>query len=1081
MTKRFTIYRSSAGSGKTRTLAKEYLKLALQSRAGYYKHILGVTFTNKSTQEMKDRILAYLNDFSQGKQNDLSRELQDELRLDPQTFQNYAEEVRALVLHNYSQFSISTIDAFFQRVIRSFTREAGLAGDYRLEVENDPIMEEVIDNLIDELGSNKLLTEWVVKFANQELENERAWDVRSSLLEFSKQIFKDEFKDIEGEINKSTSDPEFFKNLMEVLNKQKHGFINTIRSKASEAVTLIRNSRYTFDDFKYANGGAFSYLIKLTKIESVDDFDDEAKGKRAGGEYQTSANWPAKDSPHRVVIQKLAEDKLIPLLNEILEFRERNFKTSLSAEVVLSNFYSFGLIADLSRKLKEYKDENSIMLLSDAPHFLNGVIRDSDTPFIYEKVGSFYKNFLIDEFQDTSRMQWENFFPLLTNALDQGDRSLIVGDVKQAVYRWRGGDLSLLQQEVEALIGKERVESKYLNSNYRSAKSVVEFNNTVFKDAATWVSAQTGHPLPSSAYEDIHQNVSRDEQGFVEISYINETAEERWNEIALQQIPVHLEKLQQLGARMKDIAILVRRNEEGQNIVAHLLSYRTSDKAKKNCNYDVVSNESLRLDGAASVNLLVSALKYLNNTDDAIARAQLSYEYARMKQSQPELSEVFAVTNRATFENNLPEAFSRQKLFLKKLPLFELSESLVQIFDLGNCTGELSYLQTFQDLVLEFSSRERNDLAAFLLWWEENKGKKSIQVSGEVDAAQIFTIHKSKGLQFKYVIIPFCSWELDHSQYNSPTLWVKSDQPPFTTAGYLPVKYSGVLRETLFASYYEEEKARCYLDNLNLLYVALTRAEHGLIVMAPLPNLNRKKNTRISDVLFDSMQRTLTSGWHLSNEVWRSGEWSIKKENEESILIAGPISLENYSTSPWREKLVIKQSSHGHFESPENSVSEKVKYGIHLHTVLSRIKYHHELDDAINAIAHEGIITLEEKPVIQNLLGELLANELIANWFSSEWQVRTEVPILLPGEGDSRIDRLMMKDKKAVIVDFKTGEPSRNDQKQVSSYIDTLRQMKFTEVEGYLLYIKTGEVVSVPPGKKTKVKEDKKGQLGLEF
>ena len=509
----FSIYRSSAGSGKTRTLAKEYLKLALQSRAGYFRHILGVTFTNKSTQEMKDRILAYLNDFSQGKQNDLSRELQSELKLDTQTFQSHAEEVRALVLHNYSQFSISTIDAFFQRVIRSFTREAGLAGDYRLEVENDPIMEEVVDNLIDEVGSNELLTDWVVKFANQELENERAWDVRTSLLEFSKQIFRDEFKDIEEELSKSTADPEFFKNLLNVLTKQKQLFLSTIKGKANEAVSLIRSNHYEFDDFKYAAGGVFSYLIKISKIESVNDFDDEKKGKRAEGDYQQSINWPAKDSPHKAALQKLAEDRLIPLLNEILEFRAKHYRSALSAQVVLSNFYSFGLIADISRKLKEYKDENSIMLLADAPHFLNGVIRDSDTPFIYEKVGSFYKNFLIDEFQDTSRMQWQNFFPLLTNALDQNDRSLIVGDVKQAIYRWRGGDLSLLQQEVEALIGANRVESKYLNSNYRSSKSVVEFNNAVFKEAAATVSAETGHPLPSLAYEDISQFVSKEEQG----------------------------------------------------------------------------------------------------------------------------------------------------------------------------------------------------------------------------------------------------------------------------------------------------------------------------------------------------------------------------------------------------------------------------------------------------------------------------------------------------------------------------------------------------------------------------------------
>jgi len=1077
----FTIYRSSAGSGKTRTLAKEYLKLALKFRAGYFKHILGVTFTNKSTQEMKDRILAYLNDFSRGKQNDLSRELQEEVKLDPQTFQSNAEEVRGELLHNYSQFSISTIDAFFQKVIRSFTREAGLAGDYRLEVENDPIMEEVIDNLIDELGSNPLLTEWVVRFTNQELENERSWDVRTSLLEFSKQIFRDEFKDIEEEVSKTTSDPEFFKKLLKELEKKKYTFINTIKSKATEAVTLIRSNHYVFDDFKYAGGGAFSYLIKLAGIESVDDFNEKEKGKRAEGDYQLSANWPAKDSPHRSMIQKLAEEKLIPLLNEILEFREKNYITALSAEVVLSNFYSFGLITDISRKLKEYKDENSIMLLADAPYFLHGVIRDSDTPFIYEKVGSFYKHFLIDEFQDTSRMQWENFQPLLINALDQHDRSLIVGDVKQAIYRWRGGDLSLLQKEVEEKMGAHRVGCEYLNSNYRSTKSVVEFNNAVFKDAASQVSAQTGHPLPALAYEDIHQQVSSTVQGFVEVSFIEETEEEKWNELAMQRVPALLEKLQGMGAKLKDIAILVRRNEEGQQVVAHLLKYKHSDKAKKGCRYDVVSNESLRLDGAASVNLLVSALTYLNNTEDAIARAQLSYEYARVQNKLEDMAEVFAVTNRATFEGNLPEAFSKQKLLLRKLPLFELTESLVQIFELGKCTGEVSYLQTFQDLVLEFASRERNDLAAFLTWWEENKTRKSIQVSGDVDAAQIYTIHKSKGLQFNYVIIPFCSWELDQGGYHAPTLWVKASPPPFDKAGFLPVKYSSVLKETLFAAYYEEEKARCYLDNLNLLYVALTRPEHGLIVMAPHPTAGRSYGGKIAELLFNSMQNALPSGWSTNQETWSSGEWKLKEEKDQAEIGPQAVELKNYTTTPWRDKLVIRQRAKGHFETSENMVSQKMKYGIHLHTVLSKIKYHHELDDAIANMEAEGIINTEEKPVIHRLVSELLANDIIGSWFSTDWQVKTEVPVLSPHEGDNRMDRLMIKNKKAVVVDFKTGEPSRADQKQVASYIETLKEMSFTEVEGFLLYIKTGEVVAVPPGKKSKVKGEDDAQLGLGF
>ena len=343
----------------------------------------------------------------------------------------------------------------------------------------------------------------------------------------------------------------------------------------------------------------------------------------------------------------------------------------------------------------------------------------------------------------------------------------------------------------------------------------------------------------------------------------------------------------------------------------------------------------------------------------------------------------------------------------------------------------------------------------------------------------LFRSHKAKGLQFKYVIIPFCSWELDHGSFNAPTLWVKTNESPFHETGYLPVKYSSILKDTLFASYYEEEKARSYLDSLNLLYVALTRAEHGLIVMAPNPSNKRSYGGKISELLFNSMQRALPLGWSVKKDIWSSGEWSLKKTNDKSENGSHSIQLKNYETSSWREKLVIKQSSKGHFEMTENVVVEKVKYGIHLHTVLSKIKYHHELDEAILSMETEGTITADERPVIHKLINELLANETIADWFSSAWEVRTEVPILLPGEGDSRIDRLLTKGKKAVVVDFKTGEPSRADQKQVVSYIETLRQMNFVDVQGYLLYIKTGEVVSVPPGKASKTKKNSDGQLGL--
>ncbi|HEX6225522.1 MAG TPA: UvrD-helicase domain-containing protein, partial [Chryseolinea sp.] len=455
------MYRSSAGSGKTRTLAKEYLTLALRYRADYFKHILAVTFTNKATQEMKDRILEYLNRFATGTPDDLADELKRELNLDDTTFQQHAQGMQSVVLHQYSQFSISTIDAFFQKVIRSFTREAGLMGDYRLEVEQDQVLEEVIDNLIDELGSNKELTEWVVDFAKENLKNERAWDVRLNLIEFAKEIFRDEFKDIEEEVMQQTGDRSFFKRFREKLVAEKNKFLTAIEEPAKRALNIIREAGWDITDINYGKGsGLFTFFEKFALEKTVKDIE---VGDRIRGLFDVPENWPSKTTRRRAEIIEIARTTLIPIKRQLVDYYEKHYRKAVSIDVVLQNLYVFGLIADISRKLKEYKDENNLMLLADAPKFLNGVIQDSDTPFIYEKVGSFFKNFLIDEFQDTSAMQWKNFLPLLTNSMDQGYPSLVVGDVKQAIYRWRGGDLKLLQQEVENHVGRTRTDIQVLN------------------------------------------------------------------------------------------------------------------------------------------------------------------------------------------------------------------------------------------------------------------------------------------------------------------------------------------------------------------------------------------------------------------------------------------------------------------------------------------------------------------------------------------------------------------------------------------------------------------------------------------
>lgn len=1090
----FSIYRSSAGSGKTRTLAKEYLKLALQHKSMYFQYILAVTFTNKASQEMKDRILFYLNEFATGCDNELAEELMKELGYDRQTFQERSHNVQTAILHGYSQFSISTIDAFFQKVIRSFTRESGLVGDYRLEVEQDAILEEVIDNLIDELGTNAELTEWVVEFAKENLENEKAWDVRHSLIDFSKEIFREEFKSIESELNAVTNIPGFFKDLKNTLWKTKTQFISKVSKPAREALEIIQANGWTVDDFSYGkNSGLLTFFSTYAYQKNLSSI-DKAPGDRIRNHFTQPAKWPGKTTRHASEIIRVAEVKLIPAIHEILETYDAQFKEALTAETALKNLYVFGLIADIARKLNEYKAENNVMLLADAPKFLNGVIQDSDTPFIYEKVGSFYRNYLIDEFQDTSGLQWKNFQPLITNSLDQGFKSLVVGDVKQAIYRWRGGDLNLLQNEITGYVGEERISSHQLDNNFRSATKVVTINNEIFKTASALVASRTNTSFANDAYADVAQNTFKDESGFVKIRFIEEDTDKavlenpeaeaepkvKWKTKALEMVPAHLEALQRNGVPLKDIAILVRKNEEGQRVASHLLQYKMSDQAQPDCRYDVVSNESLRIDGASTVNLLVGAMQYLLNADNAIARAQLGFEFARLHEPERNLSQVFTVANQTIFENNLPDAFTKQKTSLRKLSVLELTETLIEIFQLGGIKGELIYLQAFEDLVLEFTNRERNDLGAFLEWWEENRSKKSVQISGDIDAAQILTIHKSKGLQFKFVIIPFCSWGLDHDNWQSPNLWVRIDKQPFSDAGFIPVKYTGLLDRTHFDTAYHEEKTRSYLDNLNLLYVALTRAESGMIVTAPAPKARGFKDS-VAEILFETIQSNtvLQEHWKAEDVMLFTGAWTYQQKVKAEANFTA-ISLSNYRSTRWHEKLVMRKTASDYFGEDSESQRAKINYGVVVHEVLSKMITLEDLDASMLQAELAGMIGHSKREVLREAILSVLSLPQVQAWFSGQWDVRTEVPIVLTGGEEVRIDRLLTKDKHAIVIDFKTGSQKKSDNDQVLKYMTVLKRMNFLKIEGYIVYLADKSIIEVKDGKQKVIKKTvAKDQLTL--
>ncbi len=1036
---------------------------------------------------MKDRVLAYLRAFADHNASDwpdaerLANELKKELGLDDQAFRQNSNELLSLILHQYDQFSISTIDAFFQRVIRAFTRESGLIGDYRLEVDQKAVLEEVINNLIDELVENKELTRWVVEFARESLESDKTWDVRARLAEFAEEIFKDEFKLIEEEVSRHTEKPEFFSHLRDDLWKIKNQFLKSVSVPANEIQQLFLEHGWDQSDFKWGAGsGIKNYLAQFGNGKTLRKFKEI--GKHMGEDFLFTKNWPGKNPVGAAKILEMAEREFIPRIKTINNLYATEYPKALTAEVAMDKLYVFGLLADIAHKLQDYKRENNVMLLADAPKFLNKIIGDTDTPFVYEKVGSFYRNYLIDEFQDTSGFQWKNFLPLLTNSLDQGYESMVVGDVKQAIYRWRGGDLNLLEQKLEEDIGPDRIEVKELDQNFRSAKDIVLFNNAVFAGVADLVAKEIGSAVPPTVYRDVEQAAPIEMPGFVKVDFIQGDEEDSWKAFSKNQIAKNLEYLQSRGVPARDIAILVRRNLEGQEIAAWLLEYKHSPEAVKGISYEVVSNESLRIDGAATVNLLLGALRHLVNPDNAIARAQLSYEYSRLHHPTRTQSEVFDVTNQVFFESQLPDAFTREKLSLRKLPLFELTETLIGIFELGKEKGELAYLQAFQDLVLDFYSRERNDLAAFLEWWEDNKDgeKTSIKLSGEVDAVKILSIHKAKGLQFKYVLIPLCSWSVDHDGFNAPILWVTADQEPYAGVGPMPVKYSPTLDKTYFQEAYQEEKIKSFLDNLNLMYVALTRAEKGMIITASHPKSMGHKGT-VASWLYQAIRASddLGAYWNEATQELTCGQ--LPEKREESVIKAFPLELSSYPTSRWRDKLVIRQSGNIFFEGMNPATRERINYGIYLHAVLSRIKTSEDINAVLDRLVQEGLMTSGERAGLEMQLNDLLSNPVVRGWFQKEWDVRTEVPILLPGGSANRIDRLMLQGEKAVVVDFKTGEKSKADQKQVLEYIDILKQMNFTDVEGYLLYTRDSEVISVGDGKQQIVKKKNRNQLGLDF
>jgi ATP-dependent exoDNAse (exonuclease V) beta subunit len=865
------IYKSAAGSGKTYVLVRAYLQLALKAPL-YFQRILAVTFTNRATQEMKQRILTSLHSIAQGTEKHLTQELTQLNGWDNQELQKRAQTVLSKILHAYDRFSVSTIDSFLQSIVRNFSKELGIQHGFTIEMDQEAILEDIIDNVISASNKDQQLHKWLVSFAENKILSGKSWHFKQALKQLGYELFTENFGQQERLLVEAVDDKYKLIEFLDLLEARKLKFENNLQKFGREAVQWIQESALELSDFSYGQRGVAGYLMGISEKKNF------APTQRTLTALDSIEAWYSKASPKKELIATVVQSKLQSILAKIITYYQTEYHGYHTIVAIQQFIYAFGIITHLLESLRDIRAKKNIMLISDAANLLRQIIAENDTPFVYEKVGSFYNHFLIDEFQDISDFQWQNLKPLISNGLATGHMSLLVGDVKQSIYRWRGGKWQLLSSQLE----KDFIETKniILDHNWRSKPHIVHFNNTFFTQASRHLVNYLQHEIEqldnhsslkqhlntqlqeianvyAHAYQHLPPHVhSIQDPGYVEVNFLQDIDVERekfsWKEQVKQRLPALLESLQKQGFKLQDIALLVRSHSEGRELSQTLLDYQHSAYAKPEYTYIALSTESLYLGQSPWINIVISALKYLENETDTLARTELIYLYQvyACKNEQDVSHELFKQSGIGDNESLLPNQFITEYYQLTKLPLYKQIIRLLDIFQLKTTVSK-PFIYAFQDLVLTYLQQHPAEHYNFLTWWEEKGSKHTLPHMEGQEAMHIMTIHQAKGLQFKVVIVPFCTWNFDHNSYKSPILWCSTDKPPFSTFPILPLKYHKGLQDTVYAQAYYEERMQVYLDHFNLLYVALTRAEEQLYVFAQQPGKTKLDTT--ADLLYKTV------------------------------------------------------------------------------------------------------------------------------------------------------------------------------------------------------------------------------------
>ena len=1093
MVRPLTVYKASAGSGKTFTLATEYISLLVENPMSY-RTILAVTFTNKATEEMKMRILSQL--YGIWKQlpdsDNYLKVVQEKTGLDAKVISERAGISLSNLLNNYNYFRVETIDTFFQSVMRNMARELDLTTNLRIGLNDVQVEELAVDQLISDLSTTDAMLQWILRYIMENISDDKSWNVIGQIKQFGRHIFSDAYKNVSRTLEEKLAEPGFFDQYTTRLRELRQSAADRMNQFADTFFDILESEGLTVDDFPYGKSGLCSFFIKLRQGQ----FDEGIVGKRVTDSVGDPSKWYKKTHPRRELIHALADSSLGDLLRQAIDERPRQWRLYKSADLTLRHLSQLRLLSSIEQKVHELNQDANRFLLSDTQQLLHSLIGDSDSPFIFEKIGAQLEHVMIDEFQDTSTVQWQNFRVLLDEAMShEGSKNLIVGDVKQSIYRWRAGDWRLLN-DIERQFNDRQVETRCLDMNYRSQRRIITFNNIFFEQAARleYLSLQEINEAEASqlerAYADVVQQIPdhRADEGFVRIELL---PTEDYQTQMFQRIKETVSELLAAGATQEQMAILVR-----TNAVIPLIAQYFMEQMPE---VTIVSDEAFRLDASNAVCLLIHAMRLLVRPDDQLTKAAIAkiYHCDVMQDYLGDGTQLLSVSSShddrpSSLDALLPEAYIAHFDDLRSLPLYDLAERLYTIFGLERLTSQSAYVCAFYDHLVNFVNENAADITAFLAEWEETLCAKTIQ-SDETSGVRIYSIHKSKGLEYEHVILPFCDWQLEKQSGN--ILWCQPSEAPFDDLPIVPVDYSQKqMMGTIFETDYHHEHLQNTVDNLNLLYVAFTRARNSLFV------IGRRKASGTRSLLIeqalplvaDALQGTdphadiVLEGLDDDQQPLRLtyGALPTAAANSSLSTLHSSLSqnpfLQPYEPLPvaihtFESKVSFRQSnrSKAFTENDDEEAVRQQNYiqtGSVLHEVFSTIRTTADIPDALQRLQSEGVIydgTLTPER-ITNMLQKRLKDPRVADWFSDRWRLFNECSILSVENGQvcqHRPDRVMTDGHQWIVVDFKFGSPKPEYHDQVRQYMTLIQEMispsPLTSIKGYLWYVYSNQIEEV--------------------